>query len=133
MAKLASRADSRLGSRLLAMSTITGFSASTTSLAASGSVLSKRQYTYARSRRSGLSVSYRVTIKGQHYAEPAGIHRDPSYLVKSKIDQPPVHVGTVPQIRVVRLLQGYQINVNFTFSSSAIKLRISSVPESLKK
>lgn len=36
----------------------TGFSASTTSLAASGSVLRSLQYTYARSLKSGLSVSY---------------------------------------------------------------------------
>lgn len=54
-----SKMSRRTGSICEDESSITGFSAKTTSFAASGSVLRSLQYTYALSLRSGLSVSYR--------------------------------------------------------------------------
>ena len=59
MERLPSSVRSRRGSRADVSCAMTGFSASTTLRAASGSDDSSRQYTYARSRRSGLSVSCR--------------------------------------------------------------------------
>ena len=57
MDRLPSSVCSSRGSMAEVSCAMTGFSASTTLRAASGSEDSSRQYTYARSRRSGLSVS----------------------------------------------------------------------------
>ena len=74
----------RAGSMEDVLSAMTGFSASTTSLAASGSVDSSRQYTYLQSTRSHLEIWNRANLRPRKIYKTT-MHSDPSLTDNNRV------------------------------------------------